>query len=465
MREKNTSGKASPASIVIASICICLYLAALVFAIIKIYVHVERQRDLALDEFTYIADLACTAGASGFMDEQFIAAIQDALASSSTLEGLIITGPSGEYPFEKNAGNAISMVNNTPRFKNRIDFSPQSLYMPLRIQNLRNVNIEARAGAVNYTQVSDILKQTLLLVLISLMISFFTLLLQSLLDKSDGKRTRARQEKIPVLPEKIPDPPIMEDYSDFSIEYTPSQPGKIEEPTILGQEEPQKVAVAPQQRPAAVPQSGKPQQRVAAPAQQRPGAAQQQTQKPATEPSRTVQPADSGGPRGLYSPRGNIGWEDYIGPRLDSELLRCAANEQDMVYMVMEFKNLDVLDDKFYMSFANDAVEFFTMRDLIFELGEGGIAVILPNVDLTASTTKAKTFHERCFSKYSGVFKSQTDLCIGLSSRSGRLIDAERLIFEASEALKKALSDPVSHIIGFKSDPEKFRAYIASKKT
>jgi hypothetical protein len=34
---------------------------------------------------------------------------------------------------------------------------------------------------------------------------------------------------------------------------------------------------------------------------------------------------------------------------------------------------------------------------------------------------------------------------------------------EASEALERALADPVSHIVAFKSDPEKYRAFIAAQ--
>ena len=407
MKEKHPSRKNSAAGVIIASLCICLYLGALVFAVIKIYIHIEQQRDLAADEFGYIAELAYTAGTSGFMDQPFIETVQDALNASATLEGLIISGPNGGYPFEKDPGRAINMVNNTPRFKNRFDFSRQPLFMPLNIQNLRNVNIEARAAAVDYSLVTGILKQTLLMVFAALLLAFFTLMMQSLLEKSPNRASRDEPVYNPA-----PEDGYYADDDDTT-------------------------------------QAGRPQGRE----QQRPAES-----NPASRDSTTREL-----PKGLYSPRGNIGWEEYTSTRLDSELLRCASNEQDMVYMVMEFKDLNVSDENFYLSFAGDAVAFFTMRDLIFEKGARGIAIILPNMELDAAIAKAGEFHDRCMEKYGGVFKSKTDLCIGLSSRSGRLIDAPRLMFEANEALQKALADPVSHIIAFKSDPEKYRAYIASR--
>jgi hypothetical protein len=404
MKDKNLSGK-STAAIVIAFICICLYLGALISTAVRIYLHIDMQRDIALDEFTYIADLASSAGVLGFMDEPFIETIQESLSASKTLEGLIITGSNGGYGFEKIPGRAITTVNNSPRFINRFDFSRQLLFMPLRIQNLRNINIEARSAAVDYERVTDILKQSLLVVLAALLVAFFTLLMQSLLDSGRERRTGASAHD--------------GSYGGAS-QVTQDSFDIPDEPPVL--------------------------------------------QKPPVELKRKVPAAKKREqPKGLYSPRGNIGWEEYTSIRLESELIRCAANEQDLVYMVMEFKDLNIMDENFYLNFADDAVVFFTMRDLIFERGDRGIAVILPNSELDTAIAKAGEFHDRCLGKYAGIFKTKTDLCIGLSSRSGRLIDAERLRVEAGEALEKALIDPVSHIIAFKSDPEKYRAYIASR--
>jgi hypothetical protein len=39
-------------------------------------------------------------------------------------------------------------------------------------------------------------------------------------------------------------------------------------------------------------------------------------------------------------------------------------------------------------------------------------------------------------------------------------VDAGRITFEAEEALQRALADPVSYIVAFKSDPEKYRAFV-----
>jgi hypothetical protein len=127
----------------------------------------------------------------------------------------------------------------------------------------------------------------------------------------------------------------------------------------------------------------------------------------------------------------------------------------------MEFKL--VMDDPSYARFAADTARFFSSRDFICERGERGISVICPGLNLDAGFLNAGEFHTRVIGKYPSLIKSKTDLCIGLSARSGRPVDAERLMFEAEEALERAMMDPVSFIVAFKSDPEKYKAFMESR--
>jgi len=174
-------------------------------------------------------------------------------------------------------------------------------------------------------------------------------------------------------------------------------------------------------------------------------------------------------PKGLFNPRGNIGWDSYTNERLAAELHRSSSFEQDLVFLAVELKGPEKVNDSLYCKFTEEAVNFFTMRDLIFGKGENGIAVILPNIDLDQGISKSEQFRNRLISKVRELSASQggvpeIELCIGLSSRSGRLIEADRLILEADSALRKAMADPVSHIIAFKSDPEKYREFIKANR-
>ena len=163
-------------------------------------------------------------------------------------------------------------------------------------------------------------------------------------------------------------------------------------------------------------------------------------------------------PKGLYSPRG-IGWESYTKERLESELHRCAASEEDLVFMVMESRQL--FREEAYKKFADEGVDFFTERDMVFEKGEQGMALIIPTLNIDQGFTKSEEFRKHIHSSMTAASGVSPELCIGMSSRAGRLVEADRLILEASEALSKALKDHNSPIVAFKSDLEKYRDFIS----
>jgi len=171
--------------------------------------------------------------------------------------------------------------------------------------------------------------------------------------------------------------------------------------------------------------------------------------------------SSAGGPNGLYSPRTGLGWEEYTRERLDSELHRCSSTENDLTLLLMEFT--DAIEERIFIQAAKEASSFFAGKDLIFEHGEMGFAVILPGAGFEAAIAKSEKFYQRIMKRFPNSYMKACGLCIGLSSRSGRLLNTDRLILEASEALKKAKSDTKTKIIAFKSDLEKYRAFIASQ--
>jgi len=380
------SSKGSVIGIIVASVCILVYLGALVSIVVRINTSMEGQRLTAEQEFFDLADQASAAGVLSFMDETFVEIIQKNLDASKTLEGVIISGPNGEYGFEKERGKSINYENGLPRFRNRVDLSSQQLYLPLRIQGLRNVNIQAKARALDYAELTVILKQAMLLVAAALLVAFLALIVDSLQRKNDKAFSRP---KAPRMPENK------------------SAPG-------------------------------------AAPAYTAP-----------------VYAAAGYAAGGSYSERGRVVREENTEIRLTEELQRCAAAGQDLTFISIEYKS--VSDETFYSRFTADAARFFSSRDFVCEKGERGISVICPDFNLDTGFLNADEFHNRMMGKYPTLFANKTDLCIGLSSRSGRPVNAERLIFEAEEALERAMMDPVSHIVAFKSDPEKYRAFMESR--
>jgi len=379
MGQAHSTRKNSVLGIIIASVCILVYLGALVSVIVRINTSMEQYRLAAEQEFFDLADLASSAGVLSFMDETFIEIIQKSLDASKTLEGIIITGPNGEYGFEKERGRALNYVNGSPRFRNRFDFSRQMLYQPLRIQGLRNVNIQAVAGALDYAELTEILKQALFLIASALILAFFTLIAESV-----------RKERV---------------------------------------------------------------------AYNKPKAEDKQDNKNAAGAAAGSAAAYAAG--GSYSLRGRVVREENTEARLTEELQRCAAAGQDLAFISIEYK--PAADETFYARFAADAARFFTSRDFVCEKGEKGVSVICPGFNLDTGFLNADEFHNRIMGKYPDFFKGKTDLCMGLSARTGRPVNAERLMFEAEEALERALMDPISHIVAFKSDPEKYKTFMESR--
>jgi hypothetical protein len=406
-------------------VCILAYIAALAYAAVKIYASIDEYQSLAEREFFNLADLSAAAGVLGFMDEPFREAVRDGLIKSKTLEGVIISGPNGEYAFEREPGKVIAWNGDVPRFKTRLGLSADPYHVPLRVEGQRNVTISAVYNYVDYEYLIKVLKFTLLVVLAALTLAFFTLMLEFLLGKN----------RVPVKA-----PPAEKAYKDDFDEKFLSEPDFDAVPDYHTGESAEQVFSEdiPFQEEAF---SGK--------------------QKAPPESGQGTVP--DGEPQGLYTPRGNIGWEAYTQERLASELHRCASFEQDLVLIMAEFNTGKIPEDALYRRFAEEAADFFTLRDLIFERGTGGISVIVPNIDLEQGFVKSENFHSRILKTLPEFFEAKSDLCLGLSSRSGRLIDAERLLFEASQALKRALKDPASPIVAFKSDPEKYRAFIASQ--
>jgi hypothetical protein len=373
--------------------------------------------------------------------------------NSKTLQGAIISGPYGnEYTVEREAG-VITWTNEIPRFNSRPGLFRDSLWEELRIDGIRNPTILVAFDIIDYQAFTKILKDTLLFILAALALSLLTMIFSSLLGKTSGSapavdfdeprsfaftgsarirglKKEAPERTEPALAEAGPEsPPAAQAAAE------PEKPGPAgPEPAQAAQSEP--VHAEPEQ------------------------ATRPEWEAEAAGPA-PARPAE--GPKGLYTSHGNISWEAYTKERLASELHRCAAFEQDLVFIVMEFTNIGNVVDSFFNTFTEAAVKYFTLRDLIFEWGWNGISVIIPNIDLDQGFSKAEEFHSRVRSQFGAFFAEASDLSIGLSSRAGRLIDAERLMFESSQALIKAAADPVSSIVAFRSDPEKYRAFIAAQ--
>jgi hypothetical protein len=147
-------------------------------------------------------------------------------------------------------------------------------------------------------------------------------------------------------------------------------------------------------------------------------------------------------------------------PALDPALEMATVSNQDLVLLMMEISENGAL----YRELSEKAAEFFSPPASISGWGDRGLAVIVPGQGLEQGFTRAEEFHRVIYDAFPGILVKKTDFRIGLSARTGREIEGGRLALEASKALEKALEDNVP-IVAFKSDPERYKAFIDRQGT
>jgi hypothetical protein len=159
----------------------------------------------------------------------------------------------------------------------------------------------------------------------------------------------------------------------------------------------------------------------------------------------------------LFSPRSGLCWEDFLNERLSNELKRSASFEQELTLALVSCEDLH---HDSYRKAAERFSSVFPMKDMTFEYGSTGFAVILPNTSLFSAIEQMKEFIHDTEIALTGCGESMR---AGMSSRSGRLISGSLLLKEASISLKKTREKGFSNIMAFRPDPGKFRDYLAKK--
>lgn len=151
----------------------------------------------------------------------------------------------------------------------------------------------------------------------------------------------------------------------------------------------------------------------------------------------------------LFSEKTHFIMEEYLENRLNSELNRAISSEFDLALFIIQIKNLN--KDADYIEKLSDYISVqFQFKDLIFEFKDDCIACIKTNCIIDDAITLADKIHKEI------VDITKEKCYIGVSTRSIRMISAERIITEAYEALKHAHEDEENPIIGFRVNAEKY---------
>ncbi|MBI9098304.1 MAG: hypothetical protein JEY91_07485 [Spirochaetaceae bacterium] len=154
------------------------------------------------------------------------------------------------------------------------------------------------------------------------------------------------------------------------------------------------------------------------------------------------------------STKSSASWENFIEERVNLELERAASFDQDIVMGIIQCEGLT---EENYKIFTDQLKEDFNNPDMIFEYNENGLALIGPDTDLDSALVTLEEFTGKEQEDYG-------EINVGISSRNSRLLTGSRIFMEAENALNKAVNDSEKNIVGFRSDPDKFREFLTKKE-
>lgn len=161
-------------------------------------------------------------------------------------------------------------------------------------------------------------------------------------------------------------------------------------------------------------------------------------------------------PEGLFSPETGLGWEQYLKPRLENELNRAISSEVDLALFLIKIPCIEK-SSAIFKEICEYLTVQFQFKDLLFEYKEDSIAAIKINTDVD----EALTFAEKLQADINEILKDFASKCyIGISTRTVRMMSAERLLKESDEALIHAQEDDDCQIIAFRADALKYRQFM-----
>ncbi len=162
------------------------------------------------------------------------------------------------------------------------------------------------------------------------------------------------------------------------------------------------------------------------------------------------------GEKGLFSPDTGLGWESYLMTRLENELNRATASELDLALFIIKIQGLGRKNPVMKKICEYLTVEF-QFKDLLFEYGSDSICGIKISMDID----NAIQFAEKIVNEIKNIAIEENPIVLaGVTSRSIRMVSGERLLKEASEAVKHAADDIKNPVVGFRADAVKYRKFL-----
>jgi GGDEF domain-containing protein len=169
--------------------------------------------------------------------------------------------------------------------------------------------------------------------------------------------------------------------------------------------------------------------------------------------------------RDLTSPRTGLVWSEHLEPRLHAELERAAAADQDVALarVLIDQPYADAGLPVVHTAVARLLRDSFPLQDLIFEAGDDSYTLILPDNEVDAAVRALDEFRKKVANTI--IEERYRTVSIGVSSRSGRLIEDSTLLEEAVVSAAKAVREGGNQVVGFRADPARYRDALSGART
>ena len=144
--------------------------------------------------------------------------------------------------------------------------------------------------------------------------------------------------------------------------------------------------------------------------------------------------------------------------RLLGELERAAAYQTDLSVVLGVLLAAEATTDDSSARMADLVRKLAPLPELAFAYGQAGFALILPETDLDAAISQLESWRRKAVD-------AGLSIAIGIGDRSGRHLDADRLLLEAEQALGRAMANGGQNLVAFRVDPARYRILEAAAQS
>jgi hypothetical protein len=195
-------------STAISILCMLVYVSVTALAVYKIANAVSEHRIIAEREFAGLQDMAHGAGVLGFTGADLENEIRASVLRSLTLEAAIVTVSDGAaFAVEKPGGRAvIPLHNNTGySFNTKWKFYRPPYSSEIRVDRI-TLRLDALAGYIDKIRLGDILRETLLAILLTVTAAFLVLMLDIIVFDKQKAASKASDHPHRPIPDKDGEP-------------------------------------------------------------------------------------------------------------------------------------------------------------------------------------------------------------------------------------------------------------------